>query len=437
MAFWKILTFKIVLQQQNSPTTQNKRTSSLIKRKGPGYYSLVLFFCLIPFHFIVSSYFYYYKELFAFLFIIYSFIISQKKSNYKPLSREFHYLIIFFIYVLLSIYFDPHISLYRFQDLSKLSESLQNVSPTIYLLRNIFIYLPMVVFIYLRELSRNEIDRLLKIIALAAPFSILIFLSHFEITISVSSLLFRGGTGTQYNSYVPYLTFPFIVSMYLFFSSKSRLAKFLFFINSIIIMGYIALTTSRQSFHFCTLSILVFFFASRKISMKNLIIIIVFLSVGYLVLLKIIEDKSTNEKFYARYTSVIGFTTSETRWQTALDGLTRLHDIQYLFGAGLTSVMVSGPHNDYIRWLQRIGILGAFLAFLPFFYAAKGAFSNVQKNNNYFSIFILLGLIFTLYHSLFGYPREDVYQAPFVWLGLSLWIVSKNYLPRKILNNSR
>lgn len=47
-------------------------------------------------------------------------------------------------------------------------------------------------------------------------------------------------------------------------------------------------------------------------------------------------------------------------------GLDLLSPEDYIFGAGLTSVIVRGPHNDYIRWIQRIGIPGMVLSFLPF-----------------------------------------------------------------------
>jgi hypothetical protein len=96
-----------------------------------------------------------------------------------------------------------------------------------------------------------------------------------------------------------------------------------------------------------------------------------------------------------------------------------LHEI--FIGAGIGSVPFSGPHNDFVRWIQRSGILVGLLGFVPFFlilvYSIK---SYVRTKANIF-IFIFISSVFTIYTSFFGYPRDDTFQSTFVFLGMILY----------------
>jgi O-antigen ligase len=104
------------------------------------------------------------------------------------------------------------------------------------------------------------------------------------------------------------------------------------------------------------------------------------------------------------------------------NGLQMLSTQQYVFGAGLSSVIVAGPHNDYIRWTQRIGVLGMLLSFAPFVLALKYNLKAIMKHNKSIYFLTSSGLFFTLYHSFFEYPRDDAYQSLYVFLGLALWL---------------
>lgn len=129
-----------------------------------------------------------------------------------------------------------------------------------------------------------------------------------------------------------------------------------------------------------------------------------------------------SEKFLDRFSGLDGFLNSPSRWAKMEEGLTLLSPYELVSGAGLTSVMFSGPHNDYIRWIQRVGVVMALLAFAPYAYLF---FQNILRGfseKRFLSEFsFLAGLcLFTLYHSFFGYPRDDAFQALVCFLALGV-----------------
>jgi O-antigen ligase len=112
------------------------------------------------------------------------------------------------------------------------------------------------------------------------------------------------------------------------------------------------------------------------------------------------------------------------RLDVLVEGIRLLNPVQFLSGAGLTSVIVSGPHNDYVRWTQRVGLFAMFLGFAPFVIAFWRSFRKMREPHEGTPTWAFLnaGVAFTLFHSLFGYPREDAFQAPYAFLGLALWL---------------
>ena len=63
------------------------------------------------------------------------------------------------------------------------------------------------------------------------------------------------------------------------------------------------------------------------------------------------------------------------------------------------------------------------IGFMPFIIAFRASFrmALLPRTENTLSIFITLAVGFTLFHSLFGYPREEANQALAVYLGLAIW----------------
>jgi len=111
-----------------------------------------------------------------------------------------------------------------------------------------------------------------------------------------------------------------------------------------------------------------------------------------------------------------------SRIEIMTDGIERITFKGWFTGEGLTSVLNSGPHNDYIRWTQRLGLLFMIISFLPFFIGANVALKNIKFSKYQLEyLLIFWGLIFVIYNSMFGYPREDAYQAFFCFLAILLF----------------
>ena len=52
-----------------------------------------------------------------------------------------------------------------------------------------------------------------------------------------------------------------------------------------------------------------------------------------------------------------------------------------------------------------------------------GSLKLMRKNYSILHAFIFLTIFYTLYISFFGYPRDDAFQAAYVWIGFSLWLI--------------
>ena len=140
-----------------------------------------------------------------------------------------------------------------------------------------------------------------------------------------------------------------------------------------------------------------------------------------------------SEKLVSRTTSIKGLITDNTnRLEMATGGLSILSWNELMIGAGVSSVVNSGPHNDFVRWIQRIGVIGALFGFLPFLIAFSGSLKLMRKKHSIYHAFVFISVFYTIYISFFGYPREDAYQAPYVWLGLSLWLIIDKHSIKKI-----
>ena len=63
------------------------------------------------------------------------------------------------------------------------------------------------------------------------------------------------------------------------------------------------------------------------------------------------------------------------------------------------------------------------ISFIPFYSAAFKCFLKRNRNNNdLVTLYLGLAIFFIIYHSFFGYPREDAYQAVWSFLGITMWL---------------
>lgn len=375
---------------------------------------------MLAFHFQFSSlkYVLLYRELFAVFFIMITlmYVVSIRNDFVYKVSSEG---IIFFLSIILiinSAAYDQGYDIYNFGDtLSSITNA--DVDPRLYVLRNVLIYIPLVLMFAVRGATSKDI-RIISIISiLVAPFSIIFYLQYALQSGNLGLFVLgemaeTGGANIEYNSYVPYLMFPILSGCYLLLSKTNILLKILTILSMGIITTFVFLSSSRQTLLFFIITFITFFLFSnvslpKKIFTSSFTIIFLVLSFFFITAGNEI-DEGLSQKYSGGETS---------RFEIMLDGIERLKTHQLFLGAGLTSVIVSGPHNDYIRWTQRVGIILMLLYFLPFFIASWKTFRKViDDEKNMDTIFILVGLLYVLYNSLFGYPREDAYQALYCYL---------------------
>lgn len=401
-----------------------------------GIYALCMLLILIPLHFAIYHVTVYYREVFA---VFFSILLCFKFYNHRhelmsdsyKLKKELFFLISFPILLLLFAFVDPGRNLYG-SNMAGASLHLLTVNPDLYVLRNALLYLPMVIYFAFRGFTEAEIRRIAFLIVVLAPICVLAYLYHYRIaTISTLNVLAKlGGGPLSYNTYVPYLTFPVISALYLIVSDTKTVVKLISFTSLVLLSIYIILSTSRQCTVFIAFSCLIFILHSRELSLfKKLIFLSLYLLCVYtgehLITTKVVINTPKELTLYNRLNEkyTVAETINTPRLQIAKDGLAILKPTEFLVGAGLSSVINAGPHNDYIRWIQRIGIFGMIVGFCPFFLAAfRAYYSTYFFKKNSLMLYLFFVAFFTLYHSLFSYPREDAYQAMYCFLGLSMWL---------------
>tara|TARA_Y200000002_G_C22684459_1_gene665433 strand:- start:3 stop:1265 length:1263 start_codon:yes stop_codon:yes gene_type:complete len=392
-----------------------------------GLYALYLLMSIVPFHFSVSEYseMTLYREYF-FLFFLFLFLLTLIEREHVTLTirPEIFFLMLSIFCLALSALYDPMIDLYRFSwDWQITSKSAAGIDPRLFVLRAAVIYVPMIFYFSLRGLKENEIKNIAFISVIVAPFSLLVYLmSVFDGSIFSIFLLGQmaeyGGANIAYNSYVPYMTFPVISGIYLISIKTNNLMRAITIFSLSLILIFIFLSSSRQSLLLIGIAALFFIFLLNSGKLKILLTYAFFSLLVYFLFLYVTYDFDLNQNLINKYTE------GETsRFQIFINGLNLLRPHEYITGTGLSSVMNSGPHNDFLRWTQRVGIIFMIFSFMPYFLSLL-RINNFLSKTDEKPILIYLGLVifFTIYHSLFGYPREDAFQAIWCFLGLAMWL---------------
>lgn len=396
----------------------------------PGLYALLFLLMLNPFHYAITQPYPYYREYFALFFLFLWFVrfFSNRGRGLDArfyIRKELFFAVSFPVLLMMFRIIDPGNSLYGDFDIHGVSIQLDQIDHGLYVVRNASLYIPMIMYFSLRGLSKTDIQKIAAVSVVVAPFSVLGFLYHAGIAQwgNLGAIVSLGGAKLEYNSYVPYLTFSVLSAMYLITCDTRKFIKIISCIVLLILCIYMLLSTSRQSVLFVIICAVTFLKMYKKGSfLKKTISVIILLSVGFFAFQQFTKDQVFDDNFSTKYMDAVGLVKT-SRLQIAEDGLALLEPYEYLVGAGLTSVLVSGPHNDFIRWTQRVGVFAMILGFLPFFFSAKRAYHGLFRiKDNTLYIYLFLAILFTLYHSFFGYPREDAYQAMYCFLGLAMWL---------------
>lgn len=397
-----------------------------------GLLAVLLLFTANAFHFDIYMTCVFYRELFGVLFIALTLWYLLMRThvlrwNVLRMNRALFFLLIFPVLLGLWSFIDPGVPLYDDYEVEGTTLQLGDAGLSLYVLRNALLYLPMVVYFYLRGVTEKEIRLIALLAIVVAPFSIGAYLQSGEIaTLSTLGLIAQTGEGggIAYNSYVPYLTFSVMCGIFLLFSRTSFLLK-LIVLPCVVVTGIFCLfSTSRQSVLFIVVILAAAFYFTKegrhpRGKWFNLAVLVL---VGVVSFSYFTQGYGLADNFVTRFGSAKGLTETP-RLTMAVDGLMMLNLSDWFMGAGLTSVITSGPHNDYVRWSQRVGVPLMILGFMPFFIAFRVCCRLVRRNRSDNTLFIFLAMVvgFTLFHSFFGYPREDANQAVAVYLGLSMW----------------
>ena len=393
-----------------------------------GLYLLYLLLIIIPFHFAAGDFGVpmFYREIIgiSFLLLLLVNLYQERYLDFK-IRKELLFLILGPVLLIFSALYDPMIILYSdgtsFNDIT--SESI-DIDPRLYVLRNAILYLPMILYFSRRGMSKKEIEHIAIISVAVAPLSILFYVftilesGYFSIFL-LGEMSEKAGIGIEYNSYVPYLSFPVISGMFILSGKHSSIIKLLTLVSISISSMFIFLSSSRQTFLLIAIALVLFMFLDK--SNKNLKKIALFSFIGLCVFSFysfVMSGYELNTQLVDKYTGGRNY-----RFIAMANGLDLLSPYHYITGAGLTSVIVSGPHNDYIRWTQRVGLFYMIILFYPYFSAAFKCFISTLRERSDLTIFYIgISIFFIIYHSVFGYPREDVYQSVWAYLGITMWL---------------
>lgn len=299
-----------------------------------------------------------------------------------------------------------------------------SIDSRLYVLRYAIIFLPMVLYLSVRGLSLEEVSDLCKVITLLTPISLYMLLYHQGMVnrLSLQFIALGGGLGLGRNAFAPSLTFPLTTALYLAFNSKRFIALFWSFFASCIFI-FLILSGTRQGFSVAMVTLVLFvLIVINRQKARLLIKGITFGVMIYFLLTYIIETYGLSQFVQMNYSSTDIFFES-SRYETMIESLKKLSPLEYLYGAGLTSIMYSGPHNDYIRWTQRVGVPVMIVGFLPYIISLQESRKYFKKMKNpSLKFLVYASLLFTLAHSFFAYPRESVFYGPYSYFGIGLWL---------------
>lgn len=414
-----------------------------IKLNNFGLNLILLLIILVLVHKEVSKLFPYYRELFGLVFILLIFLYKSSHIYNSIINNRIFYeiiLLLFFpIIIIITALFDPMVELYGDTLDVGVTAYDGNVNPKIYVFRNAVIYLPMVFYMAIRGFSISDLKKVAMTTSLFAPVSIIIYmasLSDYSL-VAVFEQYITGQVEIEYNTYAPCFAIAVLSSIYLMdcqYKNYEVLIKLFLALILVFVLFFIFYSTSRQALLLALIYIAIFVTKNFYIfRLKNTLAYAILGVTLYFCYSFITLQYGENTSLTTKVTSEL---LTSPRLQIAINGLARLNMTELFTGAGLTSVLVSGPHNDYVRWVQRIGFIFAFISFYPYFSAMYKSFIDVFSSKfDSANLFIFCISLFIIYNSVFGYPREDAYQAIWCFLGMSMWLGYNNQNRRKKIIN--
>lgn len=398
---------------------------------------IALQLCATTLHFKTVDFYPFYREVFfvcfLFLFIAYKGVNKALNISFKhPLSIYLFFVLLVFLHSFIPSNIDP-----KFVELS---DSLNATSIQFYIFRNVVLYVPLALALF--SIS-YDFKFVIALGLLTVPLQYISVYFWFQEKLKAPLGIFDfdkisslSGHGLSYNTYIPMLSLMFVLSVGSAILTNWRLAIIISFLCSPIFF-IIYLSTSRSSLLYIILSMLLCsssFFAktiphilNRKKASKWLFVSLLFTTIIISLNISYLSDFSSySPKLYDR--GIIDLFNSEGRGDLFMLYFSKL-DISSLFiGNGLNSILFSGPHNGYLRWILRSGLLLAFLAYLPWIIQSFKLVSvvlTVKHGSKTHAPLLLSLVLFVPFYALLGYPTEDAFQSIFCFIALGL---SASYL---------
>ena len=155
-----------------------------------GFFAVLSLFIANAFHFNIYQQYVYYRELFAVIFaiLILARLLVLGRDN-RLINRTMFYLLLFPVFLFIWSFIDPGVPLYGGYDIEGVSSQLDDVPLTLYVLRNSLLYIPLVVYFYIRGINIQE----LRIVAATATASS--FFSTTEIHVGIERTVGKAAKG--------------------------------------------------------------------------------------------------------------------------------------------------------------------------------------------------------------------------------------------------
>jgi hypothetical protein len=362
-----------------------------------------------------------YRDFISFSYLILVFYELMKGKKFYVDFNIFTSYIFFVLFLLFLSFFDTGYRLYG-SDI-KVDTATTYISEqyvTLYVLRNAFLYIPVIFYYYLNRgiIELKFVENVFIAFIILLPFTMYYFtLEVFEVPLTFDSLLLFGQQYIPFNTYVPFLAFPSLISIYFLLNSTNLFLKFYSLLLFLLLFFYSFISSSRQSILFILVLLLHYLwnYKSFKVIFFGLIIsILITSSFSFL-----LDNFDVNSEVIGKFVTREDKISESSRIGKISYGLSLLKPYEFFVGAGISSVPDGGPHNDFIRWIQRAGLFVGIYGFIPFLLLFINSISKIRSNRLH--VFVLFSAFFTFFTSFFGYPRDDVFQSLFVFLGPILY----------------
>jgi len=377
----------------------------------------------VALHLTIGSTVYAYRETISTLLFV---LCVANLGQFRKLSTEVWLVLVFAAIVTITLMLPTPRRLYdSVGDLT----AFQSEWPRLHQLRNATLYVPLIAYLSVRGISRREVRSLAISMILVVPVSLATYVGSVE-SVNLSNLAALGGGELGYLDYIPMLVFFGLASGYVLRSGGSAAHLICAGVCICIVVWISIVSSGRQNVMFVVLAAAIYALTvSRRYRMRAAVGVVALLLIASIASIMYVSVFGASEKLAARYDSFEGFADLDaskelhesSRYFLLVDGLLKLELGDLALGAGPEACEGPGPHCDYVRQIQRRGLMAALIGYAPFALALGRTFRRRQSLMlSAEDAWILLMLAFPLYYGIFGFPQDDAYKAFASFLGLGV-----------------